>query len=251
MAARHHLDGLAAVADELGEQRVLLGRREAVAAGVGDDGDAAGLADPAHGVAQARPAVRHEAGVAFGQVAPEHGMGVGADAALDEEAGEVRSRDELGVADVALCPFVGARDADLRQPFGHLARALAAAAARGRQAGIQGLVVGVEAQAHDVHGDAGEGDRDLGAGQVVHAQRQRRVACALLAAEFIVVGQRPQFHAVGMGALGQRFGGEGAVGDVAVAVEVGVDQVHGRILRSFIAPASACGRSARPAWGRG
>ena len=44
------------------------------------------------------------------------------------------------------------------------------------------------------------------AAQVRQAERERRVACAALAAELVVVGQRPQLDAVGLGARGQRLG---------------------------------------------
>ena len=77
VAAGHDLDAAAAVGLELGEQRVLLGRRELVAGRMRDDGDAAGLADPAHRVAQLRPAVRHVAGLAFGEEAAEDLVRVG------------------------------------------------------------------------------------------------------------------------------------------------------------------------------
>jgi hypothetical protein len=46
-----------------------------------------------------------------------------------------------------------------------------------------------------------------------------------------VIGQRPKFNPVGLGPFGQRFGGEGAVRDDGVAVEIGVqDGVHTGIL---------------------
>ena len=109
VAAGDDLDAAAAVALELGEERVLLGRRELVARRMGDDRDAAGIADPGHRVLQRRPAVRHEARLAFDQEAAEHLLRVGADAALDQVAREVGARDEVGVADVAQRAFVGCR----------------------------------------------------------------------------------------------------------------------------------------------
>ena len=102
----------AAVRLELGEQRVLLGRRELVAARVRDDGHAAGGADPAHGVAQPGPAMLDVARLAFGEVAAEDGVHVGRDAAGDQEAAEVRARDEVGVRRQLDRAFVGALDAD-------------------------------------------------------------------------------------------------------------------------------------------
>ena len=72
-------------------------------------------------------------------------------------------------------------------------------------------VVSVKTQPDDVHRLAGKGDRDFSARQVMHALRLGRGSRALLAADFVMVRQRPQLHAVGMGALGQRFRGQGAV----------------------------------------
>ena len=54
---------------------------------------------------------------------------------------------------------------------------------------------------------------------------------AVLAADLVVVGQGPEFDTVGRGALGERFGRQGAVGDDGVAVEIGVeDGGHASIL---------------------
>ncbi len=134
----------------------------------------------------------------------------------------MRARDQVGVADVLQRTLEAAGDAGLRQAVGHLERALAPAAARGGQAGLQRRIVGIEAQADDVHGDADEADRDLGAGEVGQAQRQRGVARALLAADLVVVGERPELHAVGLRACCQGFRRERAVGNGGVAVQVGV-----------------------------
>ncbi len=60
------------------------------------------------------------------------------------------------------------------------------------QAVAQRGVVGVDAEADDVDGLAGEADRDLDAGQVVEAGCTRGGRCAVLATDFVVVGQRPQ-----------------------------------------------------------
>ena len=137
----------------------------------------------------------------------------------------MRARDQLGVADVLECALEGTADAHLRQARGHVVRALLTAASRARQSLAQRGVVGIEAQAEDVHGLAGKGDRNLGAGQVGHAQRVGGDACAVLAPDFVVVGQRPQLHAVGRGARGDRLGLQRAVGDGRVAVQVGVGQM--------------------------
>ena len=87
----------------------------------------------------------------------------------------------------------------------------------------------------------------------------RRLAGAGEAADLVVVGQRPELHAPGVGACGEVFGGEGAVGNAGVRMQVGIEQVHGRRLYGAVRcgagtgpPArafrgSACGRSAPPA----
>ena len=58
------------------------------------------------------------------------------------------------------------------------------------------------------------------------------VAGALLAADLVVIGQRPQLDAVGRGARGDRFGFERAVGNGRVAVQVGVGEC-GSLLSGF------------------
>ncbi len=231
VAARDHLDALAAVLAEFGKQRVFLGGGELVARRVRDHGHAAGLRDPAHRVAQRGPAVRHVAGLAFGEEAAEYLGRIAAHACLDEEAREMRAGDEFGIAHVAQRAFVGIADADPRELLRHLPRALAAAAARVGQAPHQLRVVRVEAEPDDVHRGADEGHRDLHAGEVVHALRGRCGHGAVLAAHFVVVGQGPQLDAVGARPLRQCLGRERAVGHHGVAMEVGVQSGrHGIIV---------------------
>src|SRR5437868_1111107 len=78
---------------ELREQRVFLGRRELVAAGMRDHGHAARRPDPAHRVAELGPAMLDVAGLAFGEVAAEDGVHVGHDAVGHQVAAEMRARD--------------------------------------------------------------------------------------------------------------------------------------------------------------
>jgi hypothetical protein len=49
-------------------------------------------------------------------------------------------------------------------------------------------------------------DGDFGAREVGHALAAGRGGGAVLAADFVVVGQGPQLHPVGLGARGQVFG---------------------------------------------
>ena len=124
--------------------------------------------------------------------------------------------------------------------FGHIRKvkqslflgALAAAAPRGRQALRELGVVGVKPQAHNVDGGACKGDRNFGAREVSHALRVGCGGGAVLAADLIMVCQRPQFDTVGLGAFGQGFGGQGSIGHHRVAVEVGIENgCHTAILR--------------------
>jgi hypothetical protein len=71
-----------------------------------------------------------------------------------------------------------------------------------------------------VHGGVEEGHRDLDAVEVGQAGRARGVLRAPLAAELVVVGQRPELDAVRLRAGGERLGLERAVGDGGVAVQV-------------------------------
>jgi len=86
-------------------------------------------------------------------------------------------------------------------------------------------VGGVHAQTHDVHRDTGKRDGNFGAREVGQTHRPGGFHGACLAANFVVVGQGPQVHAVGFGALRQRLGRERAVGHDGVAVEIGVEYV--------------------------
>jgi hypothetical protein len=230
VAARHHLDGLSAVALEVGQQRQLLVGREAVARRVGDHRHAAGAVDPAQRVAQAGPAVWHETRLALGEEAAEHLGHVAAMAGLDQPAREMRAADQLRVADEFQRPLVGTADADRGQPGRHVARPRFAAAARGGQTLAQLGIVLVEAQADDVHHLAGEADRDFHPAQKGQTLGPRRSARARHAAHLVVVGQRPQLHPTGTRPRRQLLGLAGAVTHRGVAVQVGVGErveIHG------------------------
>jgi hypothetical protein len=211
MTASDHLDPASAMGDELGEQRILFVGREAIARRVRDDRQAAGVADPGDRIAQGGPAMRHEAGLALGQEFAEHLAGVLAHAGFDQETGKVGAGDQLRVPDEPERSLVGVADAHLGQPVGHFLGPLAAPATGARQALAQSGMVCIESQAHDVHRLSGKAHRDFGAGEVFHAFGLGRSHRAVLSADLIVVGQRPQLDAVGPRAGCQRFGGEGAV----------------------------------------
>src|SRR5699024_2530459 len=120
VAAGDDFDRVAAELAEFVEQHALGGGVEAVAARMGDDGDAAGTLDPAHGLVERGPAVRHVAGFAFAEVFAEDLGGAGAAAGLDDVAGEVGARQQIGVADVFQGALIGVKNAGLFQLGGNL-----------------------------------------------------------------------------------------------------------------------------------
>ena len=67
-----------------------------------------------------------------------------------------------------------------------------------------------------------EGDGDFCTREVLHAAGFGCSRCAGLPANFIVVGQCPQFHAIGAGAFSQSLGREGTVRNRGMAVEISV-----------------------------
>src|SRR5690606_19181254 len=89
MAAAHHLDADAAGFAKLADHGVALRRPQPVASRMGEHRLAARLHDPFHGLAHGRPALGHETGPAFDQVAREDVADIAADALLDQETGEV------------------------------------------------------------------------------------------------------------------------------------------------------------------
>jgi hypothetical protein len=91
-----------------------------------------------------------------------------------------------------------------------------------------------------MHGFVGKSDGDFGACEVMQALRLSRCGCAVLAADFVVVSQCPQFNAIDFGALGKGFGGEGTVRHYAVAVQIGVQNGGERHRRDFTASGMSC-----------
>ena len=127
------------------------------------------------------------------------------------------------MARVAQRAFISAGNACLGQAFGHFERARAAPVAVGGQAARQGgFFCRIKAQADDVDGVAGEADGNFYAGEVAHAAGAGGGAGARLAADGVVIGQRPQLHAIGGSAPGHFFRLQRAVGGGGVAVQVGV-----------------------------
>jgi hypothetical protein len=50
--------------------------------------------------------------------------------------------------------------------------------------------------------------------------------CAQLAADFVMVGQGPEFDAVDSRPAGQLFQGQGPIGHDGVAVKIGIENGH-------------------------
>jgi hypothetical protein len=148
---------------------------------------------------------------------------VAAHACFDEEAGEMCAGDQLGVTHVLERTFVSILNTDFGQTRTDFLGTLPTPAACGLQACLHGAVEGLKAEAHDVNGFMREGDGDFGAGEVGHAVLVCGGSSSDLAADFIMVGQRPEFDTVFGCAFGQRFGLHGAVRDDAVAVQVGIE----------------------------
>src|SRR5690606_6416147 len=123
------LDAPAAQGAELADQRIERRCTEPIARRMREHRDAAGIDDPADRVAQRRPAVRNEAGLAFDQVAAEYLAQVAANTLLDEEAREVRAADHRRIRHMAKRAFVGALDAGGRELLAHFARTRIAPAA--------------------------------------------------------------------------------------------------------------------------
>jgi len=210
---------------EFGEQRKLLVGAEFVTCRVGDHGHAPGLGDPAHGIAQARPAVRHVAGLAFGEIAAKDFACFAGKAALDDVARKVRARDEFQVAGVLQRTFQRTVDAHAGQAVRHLLCALHSTGAHARQPRMQARRGFIDAEAENVHGVMGKGDRDFDARHKRQVGTLGRRACCGQAADFIVVGQGKQFHALRLGAFNQGRWLHGPVRHSRVGVQIGV-QIH-------------------------
>src|SRR5260221_13629384 len=122
MASGHLLDSGATVVPELREKRVPLGPGEIVAARVRDDGDSAACAYPAHGLPERGPLVRHEAGLAFHEVALKHALYVRRAARFHEVAREMRAADQARVLCIDPRPREAVGDAGGFECFAHFLR---------------------------------------------------------------------------------------------------------------------------------
>jgi hypothetical protein len=140
------------------------------------------------------------------------------------------ARNQRGIAGVFERAFVGSLDAHLGQLSGHFLGPDVAPAACLHEAAQHFGIVRIEAQADDVNGFVGESDLDFGPGEVLDAMGLGRRGRAVLAADFIMVGQRPQLDPIRGGAGSQLFRCERAIGYDGVAVKVGIEDGHASIL---------------------
>src|SRR3569623_1644700 len=122
MAAGDDLDPGAAEPSKFIEQGGKRQRIELVAPRMSNDGNAAGAAYPSDRLFETGPAMRHVAGLALNQVIGKHFMHIGADAALDQEAGEMRARNQVRVGDELQRALISAGNADGIQLRRHVAR---------------------------------------------------------------------------------------------------------------------------------
>jgi len=76
----------------------------------------------------------------------------------------------------------------------------------------------VKTQTHNVDSFAGKSDGDFDAGEVLHALGFGCSHGAFLAANFVVIGEGPQLHAVGFGARSQGLWRERAIRDHGMAM---------------------------------
>nr|GEU28413.1 hypothetical protein [Tanacetum cinerariifolium] len=226
VAASHHLDGGAAQLLELVEQLALRQLAEAVAARVGDHGNTARAADPAHGFGQRAPGMGHVAGPAFGQIFFKDFGNVGAGANIDQVARKVGARHQVRVAHELERALVGAVDAGQRQLARDFAAAVVAPRAGAGQAFRQLAVVLVDMKADDVHGFLGPGDGNFHARHKPHALLDGRHAGGGNPAHLVVVGQRPHVHAALARVLGHGGRRHDAVGNVGMAVQVDFKHVR-------------------------
>ncbi len=157
---------------------------------------AARTAYPAHGVDQRRPLVRNVARLAGHQEPAECVPRVGDLANFREEAREVGAPDQRRVLREAQRPFEGAVDPRLLQFPRDTLRALQPPAAHADEPRRQRLVAGIDAQPDDVDRAAAPGDGDFHAVDEAHACRKRRLARFGQPAQLVVVGERPDLHAV-------------------------------------------------------
>ena len=108
--------------------------------------------------------------------------------------------------------------------------AVVATATGGAQAFLHAGVLRVKTQTHNVYRATSKRYRYFGAMQIAHAQCLGGGAGTRLSANFVMVGERPQLHPVGVRTFGQRLRRERTVGDDRVAMQIGVEDRHGSIV---------------------
>jgi len=220
MAAAHDFNRTAAEFMEFGKQRAQLGRIERIASGMRDDGNAAAAVDPAHGIAQARPLMRHEGRLACAKETSECGVHIPDCPLLYQEAREMRAAYHLRIGGKSLRAFEAAGNTQFVERGGHFPRTLDAPAARRGKPGLQYAVGGIDAEADDVYGLAAPGHGNFNAVDELHAVLARGRVRRAQAAGIIVVSQCEYLDAALGGACHQCGGSQGAVGKNGVAVQI-------------------------------
>ena len=176
-----------------------------------DDRLAASRMNPFDRLRQRRPRMLHVAGLAGREETLEGVLGFLHVARLDQEAREMRARDQPFAGDIAPCALVRAGDARLRERLRHPAGARVATAANFRQPVTQHRIVRIDLQRDHVNRVAFPAHRQFRAGHERDARIPRRHTGFRQSGGFVVIGERQEVHAPCGRALHDGGGGHQAV----------------------------------------
>src|ERR1022692_4230214 len=109
--------------------------------------------DPANGLRQRRPLMRHVSRLAADEVTPENIARVSCVSGLDQEPGKMRAADEPRAGDELHRTVVGTGYPGRGELFSHALGAKRTAVADGLQTVLQRDAVRIDAERHDVQGD--------------------------------------------------------------------------------------------------
>ena len=107
--------------------------------------------NPLDGVFQAGPMVFNKTGFAGGEVFAKYLIGIAANAALDQKAGEMGARDQIMIAGKFECPFISACYSRLGQGVGHFHGPLTTAAPGLLESNFESQVFDIKTQTDDMN----------------------------------------------------------------------------------------------------
>ena len=192
------------------------------------DGGASRIGDPSDCIVERGPAMGHESWLALDQIACEDRGHIGTLASLDDVAGKVAARNQLGIADIFERALIGIRNTYGLELCGDVTGpAIAACAGRG-QAPVEHRMLGIHTKTDDVDGFAAPGDRDLDPSHERQSECVRAGARIGQPAQFIVIGQGKHGDAIAMRPLHQFGGGQGAIGDGRVTMQIDIQSADAR-----------------------